>query len=279
MIACLIFIGAANNFCSIEPDGANLRINTRQYLDQYEDYAGRSGDTGGKNNHPSTARFMLIDSLVAKGDKADSKSEPYNYQSNGNKWISKFFCEAKIGDVAIAFFTYCLVIVGGLQARRLRQTIATMEQTERPFMLVSELTVKGINSAPDNAGMVKLTIEYRMSNYGRSPAFLKTTFLNLVVVGTLPEPPNYANAQSVRFIVAVNGWYGSVAPSEVLIDGSEIREIFTGSRECFVWGRFEYSGIAPVPHKLRFAFRMIFDGQGNSSQFYPDGPDSYWENT
>jgi hypothetical protein len=171
------------------------------------------------------------------------------------------------------------LVVFGYQAWALRQTVKTMELTERPHMLVSALNFSGIKTPPDQAGMVKLSIEYKIHNYGRSPAFLKKSSLHFAVAEKLSEPPAYPDTKAVRFIVAVNGWYGSVGPNEAFVDGFSIRNIFTGDGEFFVWGMLEYSGTIPLVHKSRFAYRMIFDDNGNSTQFYPDGPDSYWENT
>jgi hypothetical protein len=280
LIACVIFVIGANRFCPAETAQSTLRVNTGHYLDHNKgNHAGDGNASSNQDHHDAVKTAAAIDSSFTTSDKTDSKNEAGDHRTDAYKWISKFFCEAKIGDIAIAFFTYCLVIVGGLQARRLRQTITTMEQTERPYMLLSDLTIRGIHTPPDEAGIVKVLLEYKTTNYGRSPAFLRRTFLAAAVAKELSEPPRYDDTNAIRFIVAVNGWYGSIAPSEVGIDGNRIRELLAGNSEFFVWGMLEYSGIAPSPHKTRFAYRMIFDDNGNSKQFYPDGPDSYWENT
>jgi hypothetical protein len=77
-----------------------------------------------------TANRFCIESstqpLVTIAQRQNSGSETHDQRPNRNQWISKFFCDVKIGDLAVAFFIYCLVIVAGLQARRLRETVEGM---------------------------------------------------------------------------------------------------------------------------------------------------------
>ncbi len=186
----------------------------------------------------------------------------------------------------IALYTLALTVFTGVLAwatigllRETRNTVNILSETERPHMLISEIKVKGITSPPDIDGMVSIYIDYRTVNYGRSPAFLTDACVNYEIVSILPANPQYVSPIATRFIIAVGGWYGSVGkPAATRIDADKIRKVLMGESEIYIIGYIFYTGSSSRPHKSRFCYRMIFDGDA-SVRFDPDGPDSYWENT
>jgi hypothetical protein len=139
LIGCAIYVVAANRYCPMEGDAlatADLRSNKEQ--------TGFNDDEAGRKYKYLAGDLPFVLQFIEARDQQDKRdAELRNQNKKGPYWITKFFCDAKIGDIAIAFFTWCLVIVGGLQAQRLRQTISTMEQTERPHMIMAELKIRG----------------------------------------------------------------------------------------------------------------------------------------
>jgi hypothetical protein len=198
----------------------------------------------------------------------------YTEKTEQEDWSHKFFCDVKIGEVLLAIFTFFLV----LYTARLYVATVRLADADRPHMLISEMSASGITSPPGPDGNVTILFKHKFINYGRSPAFLQ----NLCIQYTAKElkgPPTYEKQTPTRFIIAVNSWYGSIKPSELKIDGADIREILAGNTELYIYGRIEYTGLGKPPHVHRFAYYLVFEGGDASDRFYPAGPDSYWENT
>jgi hypothetical protein len=198
----------------------------------------------------------------------------YAEKAEKEDWGRKFFCDIKIGEVLLAIFTFFLV----LYTARLYVATARLADADRPHMLISEMSARGITSPPGPDGMVTMLLEHKFLNYGRSPAFLRNVCLKYTT-DELVGPPTYDKRTPARFIIAVNSWYGSIAPSELKIDGTEIRDVLVGNKEIYIYGRIEYSGLGQLPHIHRFAYSLLFEGGDASVRFYPAGRDSYWENT
>lgn len=249
-------------------------------LRNHKEQAGfNDNEAGQKYKYLAADLPFILRFIEAKAQQDERDTELQNQSKKGPSWTTKFLCDAKIGDVAIAFFTWCLVIVGALQARRLRQTIATMEQTERPFMVFSDFKISNFTSAPDPAGMVKLLLTYGYINHGRSPAFFRRLNQTINTGEFLPKTPTYGDYESNRFVISVGGGFASTKPVEIFLDGDVIKKLFLGEYNLWIYGHFEYTGISLFPHSHRFVLRMIFDGGDESVRFYPDGPDAYWENS
>jgi hypothetical protein len=86
---------------------------------QYHD--GGHGHIGEKNDAAP---------ILAALDAAD----PPDQKRKAERWVTKFFCEAKALDVALVLFTYCLVIVTGwlvYATAGLREETATLAQFAR----------------------------------------------------------------------------------------------------------------------------------------------------
>jgi hypothetical protein len=277
LIGCAIYVLAANRYCPMEEEisaasVADLHIHKEQRgLD--------NGEAVQKYKYLAADLPFILQFIEAKAQQDKRDAELPHQSKKSPSWISKFFCDAKVGDVAIAFFTWCLVIVGALQARRLRQTIATMEQTERPFMVFSNFKISNLTSPPNSDGKVRLLLNYGYINHGRSPAFFRRLNQTIATGDELPKNPTYEVYESNRFVISVGGGYVSTTPVEFFLDGEDVKKLFLGEYNLWVYGHFEYTGISPTPHNHRFALRMIFDGGDESVRFYPDGRDSYWENS
>jgi hypothetical protein len=187
----------------------------------------------------------------------------------------------KPSDWLLVLFTGVLAIY----TRRLYVATAAIVESDRPHMLPETMKAWGVTSPPDQNGMVKMFLEYRSSNYGRSPAFLRSTSVMMNIVTVLPNTPDYGAIEPIRFIVAVNGGYGSLKPGEALADATLVKQLLMGEKELFVWTFLEYTGAErstmnrASTYKTRAAFQMIFEGGDASARAHPAGPDSYWENS
>ena len=113
---------------------------------------------------------------------------------NAQRWIVKFFCEAKASDLALVFLAYCLVIGAGWLAwatlklwnageqqiavanvfaeasqRSADTTERSLTRLERPYVLPSAVGGINFSEAPD----VRHTVGFAVINYGRAPAILR----------------------------------------------------------------------------------------------------------
>jgi hypothetical protein len=77
----------------------------------------------------------------------------------------------------------------------------------------------------------------------------------------------------------VNAWYGSAVPSQILISQNDVADILSGAAAFYIYGYIEYTDVAEVLHKHRFAYRFEWGDGDISERFRPAGPDSYREYT
>lgn len=212
----------------------------------------------------------------------------------------------------LAFVASLQLIVFGLQARRLRQTIETMKKigadqskdmqgwiavadksadaakrsadSDRPHMLPAQFKISGMRGPVGDDGKIKSICEFRFINYGRSPAFMKTFCFQDHIGHELPPIPTYGESIKISHIIAVNGWLGSVegevsAPIGISMPASDAADILVGRNNYFIFGYIEYEDVASQNHKMRFAYSFDW-GQGDMSErFRPAGPDTYREYT
>ena len=166
-----------------------------------------------------------------------------------------------------------------LQRDLTKQSVEIAADADRPYMLISKISVSGTRIAPDSIGQVPIAVNFRFENYGRSPAFLKEVSVSLVISKDLDAVPDYGECTPTRFIAGVGGWYGSLEPSTIMKDGADICKFHMSEYEIYFFGMLSYAGTNNRKHRSRFAYKMIFNGGDASERQYPIGPDSYWENT
>jgi hypothetical protein len=115
-------------------------------------------------------------------------TEPGNEKAEAVKhkygsWLNDFFCEAKISDIAIGLFTYCLVLVGYFQAHWLQKTVdATLTaasaakeaaeyipRVERAYLFLhDEIRDFHLALAPGQLSTVRIAFK----NHGKTPAII-----------------------------------------------------------------------------------------------------------
>lgn len=175
---------------------------------------------------------------------------------------------AAIATVIIAWYTF-----------ELKSVTAKLGEADRPHMVVSQLTIIGLANPPNPNGNVILNFTYEIKNYGRTPAFLRFFNMVLRIDTELPATPFYTLPVETRHVVAVNDVYKTLIPNVLMINANDICKIMLGDKNIFVVGSLEYEGIGGVPHRMRFAYRMVTDGSGLTAGFSAAGSDPYWEYT
>lgn len=109
-----------------------------------------------------------------------------------------WLCKPSPTDLALVFFTYCLVIVGWAAIRSSEQSAWAIE---RPRVRLHKLkfsrmcgTVRDKNKVPI------ITVSFK--NYGRTVAVITRIRLVIKVVGTLPDKPDYEDSLAYVYVPA-----------------------------------------------------------------------------
>ena len=135
-------------------------------------------------------------------------------RGNAQRWIVKFFCEAKAADLALVFLAYCLVIGAGWLAwatlklwsageqqiavanvfaeasqRSADITERSLTRLERPYILPSAVGGINFSEAPDG----RHTVGFAVINYGRAPAILRAVQGKFRMLATLSKEALTAN--------------------------------------------------------------------------------------
>jgi len=159
-------------------------------------------------------------------------------------WWQNFICEIKITDIIIAFFTYCLVAVGILQAFLTSHTLMSLE---RAYILAAWTDME----VSDNG---KVTIKFRFRNVGRSSGVVKEFVVKFVQSGPLPKRPDYKSAHRIEFDWGVEA--NSLKPDVVIEDSP-----YVGGQ--YMFGYVRYEDVFRKSRISRFGNRLFPDRQGD----------------
>jgi hypothetical protein len=128
--------------------------------------------TGEQSNSEQGRSPYIGDVIIYTGTATPQAQKPEpnaSRQPTGERFTPRpsppWLCDAHFTDIAIAFFTYCLVIVGWAQMRSNEETVRNLERAQ----LMGGVAPNLINVAPDG----KVTLQATVSNWGRSVAILK----------------------------------------------------------------------------------------------------------
>lgn len=180
-----------------------------------------------------------------------------------------------------AIATGCIAALTFALIRLQRLTAHALMSSERPHMVVNQLKVSGLTSAPTADDKVALQLTYRIQNYGRSPAFAKELAIVIrAAVEELPDGLPYEKVHELRGTTAPDHWYGSQYPSTVLLNADLARFVVAGNVKLFIYGYFKYADVFDRSHETRFAYQLVVDvGADASKHFATVGPGSYWAHT
>jgi len=141
--------------------------------------------------------------------------------------------EIKITDIAIAFFTYCLVIVGWFQLRSNEKTVLDLERAY----------VSG--GGPNIGQHFVVTVD----NYGKTPATLIEYAVEFCDVTKIPDHPLYKDVGYQRIPHRAN-----LRPKTTFAIAAH--PVPTGLQNPVVYGRFWYEDIWRRPHSHGFILSL-----------------------
>lgn len=232
---------------------------------EYHQLNGRSQDQThkGLDAIPDIAAALnRVSSRLDIIDRRAEQHEVHEYEAQPEPEIS--FCKTKIADLALIFFTYCLVVVGYFTIRRGEKNVRDLE---RAIMLGGPTMVEQIPAGPNvfTSGISENRAFFKMGvqNYGRTPGLLKKYFVQFSTaepLGTVAEygvGETYACDIGIYPTAHVQGFRADPFWSDL-----------TGVQYCFGW--LEYEDMFRKTHVSRFCVRVQpgtqrMDGAGSAA--------------
>ena len=178
-------------------------------------------------------------------------------------WSRSVLCELKLTDIAIAFFTYCLVVVGWFTIRSNEQTVKNLE---RAYLAVGP-TALFTRMLPTPNVSLKLNIH----NTGRTGATITTIFGEFSRAPPIGDKPQYGNGRLERTDLSI------AAGTDTVLDAYVFEDDFTGEQSF--WGYVLYRDIFKRTHTARFCVRLYpaAPAVGVGGQFQIAGGDAWRE--
>jgi hypothetical protein len=168
-------------------------------------------------------------------DNNGKKHQPQIQDQSKVSWFEKFLCDAKITDVAIAFFTYCLVVVGWFQLSGGEKILRDVERAH----VFARISVTASGYAP--------TVRIRADNSGRGPATLRA------IVGkfSAKEPWWYMNLKGADRHDKLDEL---IAPNEPAHNEIGFPSVISGPQYFF--GYIEYQDMFHRLHRSMYCIRI-----------------------
>jgi hypothetical protein len=143
LLFAVIGLRAIEPWCSLpEPKFSPDR---EQYQGQTGSGDRKSADQNARAPKPHFGALYLIETETQTPESGGQNSQNPWYSLG---WWKKFFCEMKIGDAAVAYFTYCLVVVGAFQAWGQSEETRTIQ---RAYIAVVPLGLQQFHWAGNDA--------------------------------------------------------------------------------------------------------------------------------
>jgi hypothetical protein len=207
-------------------------------------------------SHPTPSLYFAH--AIENPTQTSHQTTPPN---EGTGWWGKFFCDMKIGDAALVYFTYCLVVAGAFQAFYVLRTVQGAEQS----MLILESAyvfagIGGTQRGEIEPGRPVIVPHVSAVNYGRTPGFV--SFISWDLCGADPEPaalPTHRSEYGHQIFV---GWTlppdmkaaeQHTAPATDPLD-------LPLAKPLLFHGLITYEDIFGREHYCGFAFRINADG-------------------
>jgi hypothetical protein len=156
--------------------------------------------------------------------------------------------EARFTDLLLAYFTYCLVVVGwfGIKSNEL-----TVQNLERAFLSVGPTRIEQLYRSSPTTPFVRLTLY--VHNTGRTGAIIKRVYGEFSRVPPDGRKPMYKNGNDMITDLSV------AANEKDELSPVAFEDDFHGDQ--FFWGYLEYLDIFKIEHKSRFC-AAIFPASG-----------------
>ena len=187
--------------------------------------------------------------LIAEKQKPpenESKSER-NYFNNLYPpiWLCE---EIKFTDLLLAYFTYCLVIVGWFGIRSAERTVRNLE---RAFLSVGPAKITKLYRGADDNGytapFIRLTLH--VFNTGRTAAVIKNIYGEFSQAPPSGDKPVYTNGSNQITDLSI------AANQSSDLTPIAFEDDFVG--EQFFWGFIEYRDIFRIKHIPRFCAWIV----------------------
>ena len=203
----------------------------------------------------------------------DHSKEKADSHSADSKWNRQ-----TLFNFLLMCFTGLLVVVGGVQASVLCQTIKATRALERPWVIVTP-KFDGWAFAPARFPL-PLTLQWSATNYGRSPAWLirGAVDFQVMVRDGMPKAPTYPPWEPCNEFPLPNAETPHSDISGVPVSQVEHQKILAGSACLVFYGRIEYRDVLGQSHQTRFCFvwQVESTGLGQSLLVYrPGGPQGW----
>jgi hypothetical protein len=255
LISCILYVVLTDRFCPAE--GARRPSFT---IDDLQVYQGQHGTKENGQQYRSKNVDASISSTFASS-KADAKeAETHNQsksqQQHPSKWIT-IVCDVKAADIALVFFTFCLVLVTWwLVGATVGLKDVTAELVRHGTISNRAHVSGGANHVQTETGEPFLVIT--LNNYGASPAFIGTIAATICKRSDLDVagPPEWQIKQWKGYV------FGAVA-------GQATDVVLRPQFDKVIIGRIWYRDIFKSCHSAGFALEI--------NGLRAVGKSSYWE--
>jgi hypothetical protein len=198
-----------------------------------------SGKQGAPNQIPIFAEWIsATEHQQASGQNEQPATHNYRF------WSGEWFCgDLKITDLALVFFTYCLVVVGWYTMRSNERTLHDMERAHLFISLV--------------AGSLQVTLDQKLNvhvvlmNLGRSIGFGTELYIEFSVLEPAGRKARYIKANGTTLSLDVG-----VQPNNEPGPGSAILVQSEIIVDQFMFGYIRYIDTFRKPHTNRFCMRI-----------------------
>jgi hypothetical protein len=111
LVVFMAYVLLANSRCELEsPQSLNWTVAPRSEP-QKESQTNQNAKGGKNSKSRATGSASPPSYSVTQENPANDKAD--HAQQKGSGWLTKFFCDAKISDLVIAFFSYVLAVATG----------------------------------------------------------------------------------------------------------------------------------------------------------------------
>jgi hypothetical protein len=223
----------------------------------------------------SSSASMPESMQAASTPTAPEKAPVVTTQTVEPSFADSLVHEVKITDILLALFTGVLVVLGWIQARRMRETVAAAKESaavaeksartaeealvagQRAFMFIRE--IKTFLHQDPETGKFHWTIHPVWANSGNTPTrglSINTTYRLL----DKPLPANYEFPESKENLIpTIAGPRSMVEASPGTLSGEDLEAVQQGKKFFYIWGWAEYHDMFEGTKKrvTRFCNQLI----------------------
>ncbi len=221
---------------------------------------------------PSEVGVSIFELLTASGSNrvaAYCASEP---KAERQKWLHKYYCDIRITDFYVAYFTGALVLVtfglaflGWRQVGSMRRTIKTMETTEqrqlRAYVFIKQISY--FSHYDPSTKSFWWSVQPIWENSGGTQT--RDLFINVnsrVDPSPLPDNFDFQDGPKNPNIPCVMGPRSTLRGASITITGADLQAVRDRKKHFHIWGWAKYNDIfqGTSAHVTRFCCDISFLG-------------------